>query len=112
MNVIRMRISEKDFRQQVVDLAHLLGYMVYFTWGSFHSPKGFPDLVLVHPKYKRVIFAELKTETGKLTECQEQWLTALEACGQEVYVWRPRDLDGIVSLLRLDARRTKDGKLT
>ena len=54
---------------------------------------GWPDLVLCRPP--RLIFAELKTDTGKLTEEQEIWLDKLRSCiGHdfiEAVVWRPRD---------------------
>lgn len=61
--------------------------------------KGFPDLVLVRPP--RVIFAELKSEKGSLALEQEDWFTQLCACdGVETYLWRPRDLDDIVKVMR------------
>ncbi len=93
-------VTEKDLREQVRDLCKLFGWKMYFTWTSIHSPKGFPDLVLVSPARKRVIFAELKRDGGRLTEHQEEWLVALEAAGQEVYIWRPKDFENIVVLLR------------
>lgn len=63
------------------------------------SGKGFPDLVLARPPV--LLFVELKRELGILSPEQEEWLAALDACGQRVYVWRPSDLrlgaiDGIL----------------
>ena len=50
----------------------------YHTFDSnSRQAKGFPDLCLV--RGKRLIFAELKTDTGKLTADQEAWLIALGA---------------------------------
>jgi len=95
----KIKITEKDFRQQVVDLARILGYMAYFSWTSIHSPRGFPDLVLCNPEQKRIIYAELKSEKGKPTEKQVEWLNALDACGQEVYLWRPSNFEVIVEIL-------------
>ena len=90
-------ISEKDFRQQIVDLARIFGWMVYFTWRSKHSPAGFPDLVLV--RGPTCLFRELKTEKGKVTAAQEEWLTALQAAGQDAKVWRPGDWSEIEKTL-------------
>lgn len=88
--VQRLAQSERDFRQQVVQLAQLRGWLVYWTWTSIHSPAGFPDLVLCRPP--RLIVAELKTATGKVTLAQQEWLAALGACtGVEVALWRPAD---------------------
>lgn len=95
-----IKVSERDFRQQVIDLAILLGFKVYFSWTSIHSPAGFPDLVLISPERKRVLFCELKSEKGKTTLAQDEWLKALADCGQTVYLWRPGDFDEIVKILR------------
>ena len=55
-----------------------------------------PDLCLV--RGRRLIFAELKTEKGRLTPAQEAWLEAFKALRStapiEVYVWRPADWFG------------------
>ncbi len=93
-------VSEKQFRQTIVDLCKLYGWKYYFTWNSKNSPAGFPDLVLV--RNDRIIFAELKSEKGKLTEVQEEWLEALSFCGDkhEVYVWRPSNAEKIAEILR------------
>ena len=92
-------LSEKAFRQQVLDLARLLGWKAYFTWASLHSPAGFPDLVMARPP--RLIITELKSEAGAFTVAQEAWLEALAGCpGVEVYRWRPSDWDGIVQTLK------------
>ena len=92
-------LSEKNFSQQVVDLAQLLGWKVYRTWISFHSPAGFPDLVLV--RGDRLIMAELKSEKGQLTPAQEEWLEILRVTGKaEIYLWRPSDFEQIVGILQ------------
>jgi len=46
-----------------------------------------------------VIFAELKTDKGKLSEAQAAWIAELGAAGAEVYVWRPQDWVTIESIL-------------
>lgn len=98
--ISRIPVTERDLREQVRDLCKLFGWKLYFSWTSIHSPRGFPDLVLTNPEQKRVIYAELKSEKGKLTEYQREWLETLEACGQEVYLLRPADIDNFVEVFR------------
>jgi hypothetical protein len=95
-----IKITEADLREQVRDAAGLFGWEMHFTWLSMHSPKGYPDLFLAHPEKKRILWAELKGEKGKLTPDQERWIQILRDCGQEVHVWRPSDFDLIVETLR------------
>lgn len=97
---MKIKTTEKDLREQVRDACGLFGWKFYFTWTSIHSPRGFPDLVLVNPEKKRVIFAELKSEDGKVSEKQQEWLDALVDAGQMVYVWRPHHIEEIVTILR------------
>lgn len=80
--------SEKEWQWRVRNFAESRGWRCYHTWLSVRSDIGFPDLVLVRGA---VIFAELKTERGKVTAAQQEWLDALRAAGQEAFVWRPRD---------------------
>jgi hypothetical protein len=92
------QLSEREFRQQVLDLCRYMGWRYYFSWTSVHSPAGFPDLVLCHPT-RGFLLAELKSETGQLSEAQQSWIDALRAAGVECHVWRPADLDSIVKRL-------------
>ncbi len=87
-------VSERAFRQAILDLCRYTGWKYYFSWTSIHSPAGFPDLVLV--RGSELIAAELKSERGRVTPAQQQWLDALSAAGVEVAVWRPSDLDGAI----------------
>ena len=101
-------ISERNFRAMVLDYARLNGWLCYFTWSSIHSPAGFPDLVLVRPP--RLIFAELKTNKGKVSLAQKEWIDALmdlprsDFASPMTYVWRPRDWDEIERVLDGAAR--------
>jgi hypothetical protein len=105
-------ITESDFLKQVIDLAHIYGWKVaHFRpamtargWRTAVQADGagFPDLVLVRD---RVIFAELKSDGGKLSVSQDTWLyrlveAAKNMMGLGVYVWRPSDFDGIVEVLK------------
>lgn len=116
--------SEAAFQDQITNLADLYG------WRWFHAPDnlprttrsgrravqrvrpGFPDLVLV--RAPELIFAEVKTQVGRVRPEQQEWLEALEVVARrvaaltagsnaaadraahvEVYLWRPGDFDEI-----------------
>jgi len=88
-------ISEKEFQQQVIDLAKLRGYeFVYHTWSSKHSPTGFPDLIML--KGKKMIVAELKVGKNQLSAEQYFWLCAFGEITKNVFVWYPEDWDEII----------------
>jgi hypothetical protein len=91
-------LSEKEWQRQVLDLALLYGWRhAYHTFDSRRSSSGWPDLCLVR---ERVVFAELKSEKGKVSAAQADWLAALEAAGAETYVWRPSDVVDVMQALR------------
>ncbi len=64
--------------------------MMAFVYDSRRSPKGWPDMVLSGKK--GLLFRELKTEKGRLTPEQKDWLLALERHGCNTGIWRPSDL--------------------
>ena len=90
---------EEQFQQAIIDLARTLGYRAYHTHDSRKSEPGFPDLVLARAADNRLIYAEVKTETGRTTPDQEWWLQFLAARGEETYLWRPSMKEQIVNLL-------------
>lgn len=93
------QISEAQFFEQVRHWATQQGWLIYHTYDSRRSYAGFPDTVFVRPP--RVIFAELKREDGRMTREQWTWYDQLKACGAEVYIWRPSDLEtSVIDLLR------------
>ena len=47
------------------------------------------------------MFAELKTEKGKLNAEQLRWKFELEQAGAEYHLWRPSDWDLIVGRLNV-----------
>ena len=90
-------LSEKEWQAQLIELARQTGWTrIYHTHDSRRSAHGFPDLVLVRD---RCVFAELKSESGKLSAAQQDWLDALAAAGAEVYCWRPSDLSLVAEIL-------------
>ncbi len=103
-------ITEAQWQARVCDLATLWG------WRYYHAPEnrpvigrngrryvqniraGWPDLALV--RGRRLLFVELKTEIGKVSDDQQGWLDALAATGAETWAWRPRDWDTVQQVLR------------
>ena len=79
--------TEAEFMAQIVQLARMLGWMVYHTHTSKDSPEGFPDLIMVKGNVQ--IAAELKVGDNQPTAAQQKWLDALGRAGALVYVWRP-----------------------
>lgn len=89
--------TERDWDHQLKQLCDQLGWTLnYHTLRSKGSRSGFPDRVLVRD---RLVAAELKTETGKPTDAQREWLDGLSAAGIETYLWRPSDLDEAARVL-------------
>ncbi|WP_423058693.1 VRR-NUC domain-containing protein [Brevibacterium linens] len=84
-------MSERQLQDQILELAKRMGWVSYHTFDSRKSTPGFPDLVLVHPEQKRVIWRELKSEKDVTSAEQKVWLSTLLLVGEDVDVWRPRD---------------------
>ena len=96
-------LDEKEFTRLVVGsrsnpgVARTFGWRCYHTLRSKGSEPGFPDWTLARD---RVVFLEMKTESGKVSEAQADWLAALNNAFVEAYVVRPRHFDEIVCVLR------------
>jgi hypothetical protein len=97
-------MKESHFQNSVIMLAKLHGWLVMHTRaveirpGVWKTPltghPGYPDLTLSH-RYRGVIFAELKSDIGRVSPTQKAWHEVLTEAGQEVYVWRPKDMEDI-----------------
>jgi hypothetical protein len=96
-------MNETEFRAQIIQLAEMYRWLVYFTWNSVNSPAGYPDLHCV--RNSRSVFLELKIGKRKATWHQEVWLGALKAAGHECYLVRPEDWEFIVKLLSAEVRQ-------
>jgi hypothetical protein len=124
------KVSEIDFQRQIVGytkgrpsgIATILGWIhVHFrpartkfgyrTPGVGEMAAGWPDLVLLRERDRRLIFAELKSPIGKVTYDQEMVMASLRTLAWtaaeyslqpsiEVYIWRPSDLPQIAEILR------------
>ncbi len=105
-------LAESDWQAQVVEVAQRYGWQVQHHrkslagtnggWVTATTIPGWPDLTLYRPG--RILFRELKTNTGRVSPEQRVVLRDLKAAGCDVQVWRPRDFDTIV-LPTLSAHR-------
>ena len=87
IELVSVLVTEVAWQQTVIDLAELTGWYVYHNPDSRRSQPGFPDLCLI--RAPRVVFLELKRETGRLSTVQREVIGHLEACpGVEVHVAR------------------------
>ena len=93
-----LRMTEAELQKRVLDLCDLLGLLVFHDNDSRRNRAGFPDLVIVGRH--RVLYRELKTDTGQLRPEQKTWLNRLVAAGADAGVWRPRDWSRAAEILK------------
>jgi hypothetical protein len=93
-------MPEKELQQLVADLCRVLQLPHFHVQHSRGMTAGWPDSVIVGAK---VIYRELKSESGRLSPEQRATGDALKAAGADWRVWRPSDwLSGAIELeLRL-----------
>lgn len=96
---------ESQWQRQVTDVADR------YQWKWLHIPQsaykrrasglipGWPDLVLLHERRSRVVFAELKTRRGVILPDQRVILGILARAGLEVALWRPGDIASVIRTL-------------
>ncbi len=84
-------IGETEFQDRhVIPYLEARGWLVYHTHDSRRSKEGYPDLTAFRlEKCQGPVFAELKSETGKLSKAQEKWRDAILAAAGAWYLWRP-----------------------
>ena len=96
-------ISEAGFQRQVVARAQYHGWWVWHCFDSRRTTPGLPDLILIRRgqdgRPGRVIFAELKSQKGRLRPEQRDVLAMLATCPVESYLWRPSDWAAIEEIL-------------
>jgi len=97
-----LTVSERMFQDAVMQLAATCGWdchhirpAKYGTTWKTDGLAGMPDLILIGKRGQGIMWAELKTDKGKLTEVQEARIVQLISNGEEVHIWRPRDLEKI-----------------
>ena len=90
-------MKEKEFQAMVENIAELRGWTFYHTYDSRRSNPGFPDLQML--RGERQVIAELKSQKGRITEIQKDWLEKFKLVGAEVFLWRPSDIREIEEIL-------------
>ena len=105
-------VDERTWQQQVTDLLDLCGWSWNHTrrtigrgnrWTTATSVTGWPDLTIWSNRHRSGLWAvELKTDAPGSKPTPEQWacLLALHDAGVPAFIWRPRDLDAVLRLLR------------
>lgn len=102
-------MTHEELQQQVIDLAHLLGYRHLHVrrsigkgrrWATTTNVVGWPDLLLWSRRQPgRHVAIELKVPPDKVRPEQQACLDELAAAGFEVYVIRPDDVVRLANLL-------------
>jgi hypothetical protein len=95
-------LLESQFQAQVVDLAAICGfYWLHVRPGrTMHGwavpiqgplGKGWPDLVLVRPRDRRLLFVELKRDGEDLAPEQVEVLDVLRSLRSDPFIWSATD---------------------
>lgn len=107
--MVALTMTEAQLQAAVIDAAHTFGWRVHHVKPArtpdgkyltrIQGDPGFPDLVLARDGF--IIFAELKSDRGRLTDTQTGWLSELNPHGGHAFqfdhrrvaveVWRPED---------------------
>jgi hypothetical protein len=126
-------VKEADFQKWIVDVAQSFGWRVWHvptpmkpigrnTFVPDSRGRGLADLILLHDDPPRLIFAEVKNETGKLSDEQSEFLRLSQAVAHScvpydpspsgrvvaAYLWRPGVEDLIEMILRGGAREVSE----
>ena len=92
--------SEAEFQRDVLKTAKSRRWdFAYHTKISIGSSEGFPDLVFVRKRDRRVVWMELKGPKTTVSAAQLAWNEALVACGHEAYIFRPCDEERVREVL-------------
>src|SRR6266567_6912459 len=88
-------MPERELQENVRQLCAGLGLFHYHPHNSARSEPGWPDSVIIGPR--KVIFRELKSQSGTVTPEQARVGQMLQRAGQSWKVWRPSDwVDGSI----------------
>jgi hypothetical protein len=102
-------ITEASWQWTVVGHARRAGWFCHFVPDNLYrksfrdkkpmdlGDKGYPDITFA--RNGEFFFAELKSETGVLSDDQKKWRDRILSAGIEWHLWRPRDLDNVIKRL-------------
>ena len=92
-------MTESELKSAVIEMARMYKWKIHHDRPSQNSKgrwstaiegdAGFPDIVLARDGI--VLFVELKSTKGRLSDGQTEWLAALSGGCNTVEVWRPVD---------------------
>lgn len=86
--------SEARLQRLVIAACHERGLRLFHSTDSRQDiGRGWPDLVIAHPRTCKIIFVELKNTHGQLHGDQFTWKYILIGAGVPWYLWRPSDWD-------------------
>ncbi len=114
---------ERDLQKRVVEMAVRFGWKVWHVPAPMRADRaggfvgareaaGIADLILLHADPPRLVFVELKADGGKLSDRQQEFLSAVKTVADYpeglrkpfgtvgVYAFWPRDEPVIEQLLR------------
>lgn len=95
---------EAEWQEQLIELAHMLGWSHLHVrksigkrggnrgWQTTTNIKGWPDLFMWHPE-RGFVAVELKVKPNKATREQLYVLDQLARAGARSFVWYPEDLE-------------------
>ena len=90
IHIDQIRLSETEFRNEVMRLMHENGHGVWQL--DPQRQRSIPDLLIV-TKSGKALFRELKAVGGSLSEGQETKIPEMLVQGADVAVWEPIDLE-------------------
>lgn len=97
---MRKKTPEGMLKASIRQLLDTVGIFHYNAWGGPMSPKGVPDLICCQKG--RFIGIEVKTETGRVSPEQEEFIRRINEAGGLAFV--ARSLDDVIETLQLSDR--------
>ena len=104
-------LSEREFQRALMSYAEDHGWKIHYMYksaqrladGSYRGlgTAGWPDLFGVHITTGRAVAIECKSERGRASDAQQEWLGLLATVeGCDAFLWRPRDAAVALTYLR------------
>jgi len=95
-------VSENELQAEVIRILKDAGFTkIYHTYNSQKSEPGYPDILAIRTTDGLMLVLENKTETGKCTKAQLEWLEAFQSIKKyHVAVIRPHDIEDLVNKVR------------